>query len=162
MTNDEKIADLQREIEALKRAMSPTADDRAAMDRRVAEHRDQMHQMAEARMARAGNFSREDLAAMEAAAPRSVCQDIAARGGVRPPSADGTTGTISAVHPSPGLPGTTNGWREAVPSGPMPGVALADRLMDEADRRDRVELVERLAKTHRVEAAARKLAEEKP
>ena len=103
MDQDEKIADLQRQIAALKNALPRDAEQRAADERMVAEHRDRMHQMAEQRMARAGNFSREDLAAMEAAAPRSVCQDIAARGGVRPPSADGTTGTISSVHRSPGV-----------------------------------------------------------
>jgi hypothetical protein len=122
MTNDEKIADLERQVAALKNAMPRDAEQRAADERMVAEHRDRMHQLAEARMARAGNFSREDLAAMEAAAPRSVCQDIAARGGVRPPSADGTTGTISSVHRSPGVYPNTGGWRPETPFGPQPGL----------------------------------------
>ena len=103
---------------------------------------------------------------MADACPDSVLQDIVREQRVssvaQGPSEAGTSGQVTRVSVSPGLPGSTNGWREAVPLGPMPGVALADRLMDEADRRDRVELVERLAKTQRVEAAARKLAEDKP
>ena len=125
------------------------------MDRRVAEHRDRMHQMAEARMARASNFSREDLAAMEAAAPRSVCQDIAARGGVRPPSADGTAGTVSAVHRSPGVYPNTSGWRPETPFGPQPGNHV-DRLVDAQDAKDRAELIVQEARR----AAMRKLANE--
>jgi hypothetical protein len=155
MTNDEKIAALQREMEALKRAMSPTADDRAAMDRRVAEHRDAMHQMAEARMARAGNFSREDLAAMEAATPRSVCQDIAARGGVKAPSADGTSGTISSIHRSPGLAGT-QGWQTSF--GPQPGTAHINRLMDHQDAKD---FAERFVEETRTAAVLKAIAETK-
>jgi hypothetical protein len=153
MADDDKIAALQREVEALKRAMSPTADDRAAMDRRIAEHRDAMHQLAEARMARAGNFSREDLAAMEAAAPRSVCQDIAARGGVKPPSADGTTGTISSIHRSSGVYPNTSGWRPETPFGPQPGIAHVDRLVDAQDARDRAELIAQEARTAAVRKA---------
>jgi hypothetical protein len=40
----------------------------------------------------------------------------------------------------------TSGWRESVPLSNPPGVALADKLMDAADRADRVELAQRLAK----------------
>src|SRR6516165_3986478 len=124
MSDNSELEDLRREVEALKRKVEPEPIN---WERRIAEHRDQMHQMAEARMARAGNFSREDLAAMEAAAPRSVCQDIAARGGVRPPSADGTTGTISSIHRSPGVYSNTGGWRPETPFGPQPGINHVDR-----------------------------------
>jgi hypothetical protein len=141
MADDERIAALQREIEALKRALPRTPEQRAADERMVAEHRDKMHQLAEQRMARAGNFSREDLAAMERARPTSAVRDIVAKGTIKPPSADGTTGTISAVHRSSGLPGTQNGWVEPRPIGPPPGVAAADRLMDAQDARDRADLI---------------------
>jgi hypothetical protein len=150
MDQDEKIAALEREVEALKRKVEPEPID---WERRIAEHRDQMHQMAEARMARAGNFSREDLAAMEAAAPRSVCQDIAARGGVRPPSADGTTGTISSIHRSPGVYSNTGGWRPETPFGPQPGINHVDRLVDAQDARDRAELIAQEARTAAVRRA---------
>src|SRR6516165_5147366 len=131
MSDNSELEDLRREVEALKRKVEPEPIN---WERRIAEHRDQMHQLAEARMARAGNFSREDLAAMEAATPRSVCQDIAARGGVRAPSADGTTGTVSAVHRSPGLPGT-QGWETRF--GPQPGIDHVDRIGGAFAQRDK-------------------------
>jgi hypothetical protein len=45
----------------------------------------------------------------------------------------------------------TSGWRTAQPLSNPPGVAQADRLMDEQDRRDRVELAQRLARQKVVE-----------
>jgi hypothetical protein len=153
MTNDEKIADLQREIDVLKRALPVTEDQRAEMDRRAREWQNEMHQMREARMAHAAPFTREDLAAFEAATPRSVCQDIAARGGVRPPSADGTTGTISSVHRSPGVYPNTSGWRSETPFGPQPGINHVDRLVDAQDVKDRAELIAQEARTAAVRKA---------
>jgi hypothetical protein len=144
MDQDDKIAALEREVEALKRKVEPEPID---WERRIAEHRDAMHQIAEGRMARASNFSREDLAAMEAAAPRSVCQDIAARGGVRAPSADGVANAVISVHRSPGLLGTQSGWIEPRPFGPQPGINHVDRLVDAQDARDRAELIAQEART---------------
>jgi hypothetical protein len=158
MTNDEKIADLERQVAALKSVVPATADERAAMERAVAEGRDRAHQLREARMAHAAPFTREDLSAFEAACPTSAVRDIVAKGTIKPPSADGTSGTVSAVHRSPGLPGTQNGWVEPRPIGPPPGVAAADRLMDAQDAKDRVDLIAQEARR----AAVRKaLAEAK-
>jgi hypothetical protein len=44
------------------------------------------------------------------------------------------------------VPGSGTGWQEPRPLGPPPGVALADKLMDEQDRRDRAELARKLGK----------------
>jgi hypothetical protein len=102
------------------------------------------------------------LRAMADAVPDSVMRDIVAHGTIPDPSGAGASGQVTAVRGPSGVYPNTSGWREATPLGPPPGVAACDRLMDEQDRRDRVELVEQLAKTQRIEDAARKLAEEKP
>jgi hypothetical protein len=47
------------------------------------------------------------------------------------------------------------GWQEPRPLESPPGVHIADQLMDEADRRDRAELIERLAKAAAIEKAAK-------
>jgi hypothetical protein len=148
MTNKDEIAELRNEVARLKARVEPkplpTEADAAA-------HRAAMHEAAERRMARAGNFSREDLLAMEAACPSSVARDIVARGGVRPPSGHGTSGTITSVHGPSGVYPNNSGWRTASPIGPPPGIPLVDQLMDEQDRRDRAELVEREARRRAAE-----------
>jgi hypothetical protein len=134
MTNKDEIEELRNEVERLKAQVTPkplpTEADAAA-------HRAAMHEAAERRMSRAGNFSREDLLAMEAACPSSVAQDIVARGGVRPPSGHGTSGTVTSVR----VPPNTAGWRTASPIGPPPGIALVDQLMDAQDAKDRHDLI---------------------
>jgi len=150
MSDNSEIADLRRELAELKRKVEPEPID---WERRIAEHRDAMHQIAEGRMARASNFSREDLAAMEAACPTSAVRDIVAKGTIKPPSADGTAGTISAVHRSPGVYPNTSGWRSETPFGPQPGIAHVDRLVDAQDVRDRAELIAQEARTAAVRKA---------
>ena len=86
---------------------------------------------------------------------RGVIQDRHAPTG-RPGMIPATQGTADRAPAN--VPGSGTGWGAATPLGPPPGVAQADRLMDEADRRDRAELVERDA---RLKAMA-KLAEGKP
>jgi len=46
-----------------------------------------------------------------------------------------------------------SGWRNAQPLTNPPGVAQADRLMDAADKADRVELAQRLARQRVAEGA---------
>jgi hypothetical protein len=150
MSDNSEIADLRRELAELKRKVEPEPID---WERRIAEHRDAMHQIAEGRMARASNFSREDLAAMEAACPTSAVRDIVPKGTIKPPSADGTAGTISAVHRSPGVYPNTSGWRSETPFGPQPGIAHVDRLVDAQDVRDRAELIAQEARTAAVRKA---------
>jgi hypothetical protein len=147
MTDNSEIADLRRELEALKRAVQPPAP-----------FTPQPHQRFDPTASM--SMPRSAMEAMVNAVPDHVMRDIVAKGTIPGPCGAGASGQVAKVSSSPGLPGTTNGWREAAPIGPPPGVALADRLMDEADRRDRIELAERLAKTQRVEAAMRKVIAE--
>jgi len=79
------------------------------------------------------------MADMVAAVPDRMVADI-----VRDLRSIGTLSPAVSNAAVPKLPGT--GWREATPLGPPPGVAQADRLMDAADKADRVELAQRLAR----------------
>ena len=93
-------------------------------------------------MARAANFSREDLAAMEAACPTAAVKDIARRGGVQGPSMGGASGQLYRTSTSPGIAGSnTTGWARATPLGPPSGVVYADKLMDVQDERDTAERI---------------------
>jgi hypothetical protein len=139
----EEIAELRAELDKVKASLAPKPFDPVEVGR----WQNQMHQLAERRMAGASNFSPGELAAFAAAVPDDVAKDIVARGGVRPPSGHGA-GMVSA--PSRVDP-NTSGWRPAVPIGPPPGVAQADRLMDEQDRRDRHELILQEAKRRAME-----------
>jgi hypothetical protein len=57
--------------------------------------------------------------------------------------------------PEPARKPRGTGWRESTPLSPPPGVAQADRLMDEQDRRDKVELAQRLARQELASRAAK-------
>jgi hypothetical protein len=157
MADDERIEALQRELAELKRSMPPSADERAAMERAVAEGRDRAHQMREAQMAYAAPFTRQDLAAFEAACPTAAVKDIVRKGGMRPPSADGTTGTISAVRGPSGVYPNTGGWRPETPFGAQPGINHVDRIAGAFAERDKVEAVAQEARR----MAMLKLAEPK-
>ena len=149
---EDEINKLKAELAELRQAVRrPTPSTEAD----VAAWKDQIHQARERQMSQANNFTPEQLREMEAAAPASFMRDVVAKGGIRPPSADGISGQLTATHNSPGLAGT-NGWQNPRPLTPPPGVAACDRLMDAADVRDRHELV--MAEARR--AAERKLAEE--
>jgi hypothetical protein len=58
------------------------------------------------------------------------------------------------VHPGRRSLGT--GWRDATPLSNPPGVARADKLMDEADKRDRHELIQREEARRRAELARKR------
>ena len=82
---DEKneIAELRAElraelakVKAAQAALAPTP----ATDADIGRWRDEMHALSEARMARASNFSVEDLREMERACPTAGVKDIAAHG----------------------------------------------------------------------------------
>jgi hypothetical protein len=125
----QEIAELRAELDKVKAALAPKPFDPVEAGR----WQNEMHQLRERRMAGASNFSRDQLAAMEAACPAEVAKDIVARGGMRGPSGHGAGGTVSA--PS-SVSANTSGWREATPIGPPPGIELVDRLMDAQDQRD--------------------------
>jgi hypothetical protein len=89
------------------------------------------------------SMPRSALEAMIAAEPRGFMKGVVHDN--RAPT--GRPGMIpeqpSNVRPDSG-PANTSGWREASPLRPPPGVAQADKLMDEQDRRDRAELAQKL------------------
>jgi cell division septum initiation protein DivIVA len=146
MSKSDEIAELRAELAELKKMVNPPQ----ISDAEVRQHMADAHRMRERQASRMSSFSREQIAAMDAACPPSVASDIVRRGGVPGPSAAGASGEVAKVSQSPGLPGSHNGWREATPISPPPGVALADRLMAAQDAKDRHELI--------VEEARRKAA----
>jgi hypothetical protein len=111
---DKQIEALQAEIDRLK-AQQPTIIDHAAAGR----WKDKMHQLSEERALRGAKsfFSREDLAAMKAAAPDDQCKEIALRDCRAPtsPSQAGTSGQVTKTSSNAGLVGSTKGWSTPVP-----------------------------------------------
>jgi hypothetical protein len=144
MADDDRIAALQRELDALKRKIEPPQPFTPQPFQRY----DPTAGMSMPRSALEAMFM-----------PDRMVQDIVREQRVssvtQGPSADGTTGTVSAVHTSSGLPGSHRGtgWVEPRPMGPPPGVAAADRLMDAQDARDRAELIVQEARTAAVRKA---------
>ena len=103
---------------------------------------------------------------MERACPTSMMRDIALRDNRAPqgPSSAGIVPTSQQVSNvrvggAPNVPGGGTGWMREVPLRPPPGVAQADRLMDEADRRDRAELVQRAEALWRTELSRKRRTE---
>jgi hypothetical protein len=138
VTNEEELVALRARIEQLEKANKPL--DWAALDREAALWKDQMHQAAEARMSRASAFSREDLAAMEAATPTAMVQEIAMRDNRAPtgPSSEGvisSSQTLSNVR----VGGGGTGWAREIPLSNPPGVRILDQIMDHEDAKDRHE-----------------------
>ena len=112
MNDAERLAQLERQLAEVKadlKASQPTVIDEVA----AARHRDQMHQMAEARASAYLPFSREDLAAMRAACPDDVMRDIAMRdnrGTLSPKPIIPTSQKVSDVRV-----GSGTGWTREVP-----------------------------------------------
>jgi hypothetical protein len=135
----EEIAALKRELGQLKAAMQPP--DPKAMEREARAWRNQMHQLSEGRMSRASAFSKEDLAAMEAATPTSMVRDIAMRDN-RAPSGPSAQGVIPSSQPLSAVRvggSGTSGWAREIPLSNPPGVNILDRIMDHQDAVDRHE-----------------------
>jgi hypothetical protein len=147
MTNDDKIAALEAEVEALKKAVNPEPID---WDRVVREHKSQMHAAAEARASRFYQPSREEVDAYERAGGGG---GAAHHGGVRSPSGMIPSSPSTAASAPAEAPRGT-GWRREIPISPPPGVNYADRLMDAQDAKDRHELIMQEARR----LAAQKLA----
>jgi hypothetical protein len=138
MTDKDEIADLKRELAQVKSAMQPI--DHAAMEREAREWMDRMHQARGAHMAHASAFSREDLAAMEAATPTQTVREIAMRDN-RAPLGPSVQGVIPSSQPLSNIRtgGGGTGWLPERPLGPQPGINHIDRLLDHADMQDRHE-----------------------
>jgi hypothetical protein len=87
-------------------------------------------------------MSREVLADHVKAVGGVVVREIVGDGG-----AAATLKPLGGTNPSPRVADENrSGWRTAQPLSNPPGVAIADRLMDAADKADRVELAQRLAR----------------
>jgi hypothetical protein len=144
MTDEDKIAALEREVAALKEAVKPApARDPKAEAQATAEWQDRMHQMKEARMScwTPPSALQEMIAAEPKGFMKGVIHDNRAptgRPGMIPDSQQASNARTGNV------PGSGTGWAREIPLSNPPGVALADKLMDEQDRRDRAELAQRL------------------
>jgi len=141
MSDKDKIAALEREVAALKAKVDPPKSTFKPMTDE--EHRDWVYQMNEKRMALATPPSViADWNVLPDHIVKGIVQD---RHAPTSPSMAGTSGAVTGVHRHESAPVNTGGWGAATPLGPPPGVAQADRLMDAQDRKDRVELAQRIA-----------------
>ena len=154
MSTEEEIADLKRQLaevkDAMRAAQPKPKPSREEEERATAEWRDKMHQAAERRAnswtpPSVHQYFADGVTAADCADLRQQAHRPAGRPGMIPDQ--------QPASPRPSA-GDGTGWGHSTPLGPPPGVAQADRLMDEADRRDRIELAERLAK----QSAMQKLA----
>jgi hypothetical protein len=136
MSDNSEIADLKRELAELKRKVEPEPID---WERRIAEHRDAMHQAAERRAAAWYQPSRDELAEYARATPDDCCRDLASHGTVQAPSTAGVSGTVSSVHPDPGLAGSHRGtgWVDSRPLGPVDGLRHMNNIGEAFAQRDK-------------------------
>jgi hypothetical protein len=138
-----QVAALEAKINAAQAPPRPPISD--------GEWRDQMHALAERRANNYVTLSPERRREMARACSTADLQDLV-HASHRPqgPSAGGIPSSqqLTGVRAGGGaaVSGNGTGWREAAPLRPPPGTAMADRIVDEFDRRDRAELAERLAK----------------
>jgi len=154
MSDKSELAALKREVAELKAAVQPKPQpSREDQERATAKWIDEMHQMREGRMSFATPPSViRDWNVLDNATVRDLVQ----HGTVQSPSMAGTTGAVSGVHRHDGAPSSTPGWVAPTPLSPPPGVAQADRLMDAQDRRDRIELAQRIGAQEAAMRAAEK------
>jgi|SRR6516162_6536092 len=148
MSTEEEIADLKRQLaevkDAMRAAQPKPKPSREEEERATAEWRDKMHQAAERRAnswtpPSVHQYFADGVTAADCADLRQQARRPSGRPGFIPDSHQPTD--VRAPQPS-----STPGWVEPTPLGPPPGVAQADRLMDEQDRRDRIELARKLGK----------------
>jgi hypothetical protein len=136
----EEIAQLKREVEALKAKVDPPKSTFKEMS--DAEWRDHVHQMRE----RQANSWMPPNAIREMASHPcnqvmpGVIQDRHAPNS--PATIPRTEGPSNAR--SGNVAGSGTGWAAEIPLSNPPGVAQADRLMDAQDARDRAELARKL------------------
>jgi hypothetical protein len=150
MTREEELAEIEnfkKRIAEIESRIPPPAP-KLPTEQEVREYQSQMHAAREARMTAAAQtfFTRDQLKAFEEACPTSVVKDIVAKGIPRPPCGAGSGGQIASVHRNAGLPGTVNnGWVNAAPLTPPPGIQHVDRVAAGFDRQDRTELAKKVA-----------------
>jgi hypothetical protein len=148
------MADLKSEVEALRAEVERLKPTPMPSEADVAAHRSAMHEAAERRMANASAFSREQLAAFQAAVPDEIVRGIVADG--RAPT--GPTGMVRTSQQQTDLrpaAGGGTGWAREVPFGPSPHARYVDAQLDAQDAKDRHTLIVEEAQR----MAARRLAE---
>jgi hypothetical protein len=133
MTDKSEIAALRREVAELKAAQPKPEPDWKERERGDAEWRDQMHQLAEKRMANATPPSVRQYFANQ---DDRLVKEIALRDARAPtgPSSQGvipSTQQLSNVHTG-GSASPTPGYVEPRPLGPQPGIDLIDRAVNAA------------------------------
>jgi hypothetical protein len=129
MTRDEEIAELKARVAELERAAKPTPPSNYVAPSPY-RHLDQLGMPASV------------MAEMARAVPDREVRAIFSDRPARAPSSP-----IANAMPKPApMAVNTTGWRESQPLGPPAGVKYADRLMDAADKADRIELAQRLAR----------------
>jgi hypothetical protein len=136
MTDADRIANLEREIAALKSPPDPSAA-QAAADA----YRSEMHALRERR---ANHIPQWMLRDVVGGVTTADAQDLVHHGVVQSPSQAGTSGQVTKVSTSPGLPGT--GWREAAAIGPPPGIRYVDAICEAQSERERAEKIVEEAK----------------
>jgi hypothetical protein len=143
MTSEDELAALKARVAALERTAKPSEPFKPDPNWRPVNPLDRL------------SMPRSVMQEMANAVPDGVVRDIVAKGTIPGPSGAGASGDITRAHPGGGaanVPGSGTGWqnerpfvRADFPAHPTPGVAAADRIMDAADKADRVELAQRLA-----------------
>jgi hypothetical protein len=142
MTNEEKIAALEREMAELKAKVNPPEP------KPFVPAPYQRYDPTEGM-----RMPPSALRAMVDAVPDRMLRDIVRdnRGAPTGP----TTMNPSSQRGGPvNVPGSGTGWAREIPLGPPPGVAQADRLMDAQDAKDRAALIEREAQFKAMEKIA--------
>jgi hypothetical protein len=102
------------------------------------------------------NISADVLREMERACPTNVLREIALKDN-RAPQGPSSAGIIPTSQPlsnvGRNVAGGGTGWMRELSLRNPPGTNIADKLMDEQDRRDRAELVQRAEAMRRAELA---------
>jgi hypothetical protein len=128
MSENEKIAALEARIEELERKAKP----QAPLHFEAGPSGPTTTDLALSRI----SMSPEVMAEMVRAVGSETLRGIVKSGGVGVLQSTATTPTPTRVSAQ-----NTSGWRDPGPLGPPPGVAIADRLMDVQDARDRAQLI---------------------
>lgn len=148
MSTEEEIADLKRQLaevkDAMRAAQPKPKPSREEEERATAEWRDKMHQAAERRAnswtpPSVHQYFADGVTAADCADLRQQSHRPTGRPGMIPNSPQPTAGPANVA-------GGGTGWQNPIPISPPPGVAQCDKLMDEQDRRDRIELARKLGK----------------
>jgi hypothetical protein len=125
MTDKDELAALRQRVEELERKANPPAPPKFEGGPRGLT-------TTELAMSRA-SLSREAMEKMDIPGVRDIFRDARAVQNLAPLATD--------VRPR-----LAQGPREPTPLGPPPGIAIADRLMDVQDAKDRAQLIEREAR----------------